>query len=171
MTTAETTAPTPSRRRLWLFRLAAATLVPAIVLLAAEATLRLAGVGEPTNFLVPAADEGFLTPNQKYGWRFFPRALARAPVPFLLAEDKGDAYRIFVVGGSAARGTPDSAYSFGRVLEVLLAARYPDARFEVYNAAMTAINSHVAFDIVRACARRQPDLFVVYLGNNEVVGP
>ena len=172
MTTAEiTTPPTPSRRRLWLFRLAALTLVPAAVWLAAETALRLAGAGEPTSFLVPAADEGFVTPNQKYGWRFFPRTLARAPVPFLLPEDKGDAYRIFVIGGSAARGTPDSAYSFGRVLEVVLEARYPGTRFEVLNAAMTAINSHVALDVVRTCAGHQPDLFIVYLGNNEVVGP
>ncbi len=172
MTTAETTAPpAPGHGRLWLFRLAAVTLVPAALLLATEAALRLTGVGEPSGFLVPAADDGFLTPNQKYGWRFFPRALARSPVPFLLPDDKGDAYRIFVIGGSAARGTPDSAYSFGRVLEVLLEERYPGARFEVHNAAMTAINSHVALDVVRACARRQPDLLLVYLGNNEVVGP
>ena len=173
MTAADTEAhrAQPGRGRLWLFRLGAMTLVPAALLLAAEGTLRLAGVGEVTGFLVPAADDGYLTPNQRYGWRFFPRALARAPVPFLLPEDKGDAYRVFVIGGSAARGTPDSAYSFGRVLEVLLEEAYPPTRFEVLNAAMTAINSHVALDIARACARHQPDLFVVYLGNNEVVGP
>ena len=171
MTTAETTPSAPGRGRLWLFRLIALTLVPSALLLAAETTLRLLGAGEPTSFLVPAKTPGFHTPNQKYGWRFFPRALARSPVPFQLAENKGDAYRIFVIGGSAARGTPDSAYSFGRVLRVLLEKAYPGARFEVHNAAMTAINSHVALDVVRACARFEPDLFIVYLGNNEVVGP
>ena len=36
---------------------------------------------------------------------------------------------------------------------------------------MTAINSHVAVEIARDCAAHQPDLFVVYMGNNEVVGP
>ncbi len=161
----------PSRGRLWLFRLTAMTLVPAALLLAAEAGLRLVGYGDEAAFLVPAPDPRHWTTNQEYGRRFFPRALARAPVPFLLPETKGDAYRIFVIGGSAARGTPDSAYSFGRVLAAQLEAGYPGARFEVANAAMTAINSHVALDVVRACARRDPDLFVVYLGNNEVVGP
>ena len=170
-TSKPSTLAAPSGARRWLFRIVALTVVPAGVLLAAEAALRWTGTGEPTAFLVPAAASGHHTPNQKYGWRFFPRVLARTPVPFLLADEKADAYRIFVIGGSAARGTPDSAYSFGRVLELLLEDRYPDARFEVHNAAMTAINSHVALDIVRACARFEPDLFVVYLGNNEVVGP
>ncbi len=166
-----TDSPAPSRGRLWLFRLAAMTLIPAALLLAAEVGLLVIGYGDATAFLVPAEQADLWTTNQEYGRRFFPRALARAPVPFLLPEAKGDAYRVFVIGGSAARGTPDSAYSFGRVLRVLLEETYAEARFEVFNAAMTAINSHVALDVVRACARHDPDLFVVYLGNNEVVGP
>ena len=36
---------------------------------------------------------------------------------------------------------------------------------------MTAINSHVVLPIVRDSARYEPDAFVAYLGNNEVVGP
>jgi len=36
---------------------------------------------------------------------------------------------------------------------------------------MPAINSHVVFEIADDCTRYQGDLFVVYLGNNEVVGP
>ena len=36
---------------------------------------------------------------------------------------------------------------------------------------MTAINSHVVLEIARDCAAHQPDLFVVYMGNNEVIGP
>ena len=36
---------------------------------------------------------------------------------------------------------------------------------------MTAIDSHVTVEIARDCTAHQPDLFIVYLGNNEVVGP
>jgi tetratricopeptide (TPR) repeat protein len=68
-------------------------------------------------------------------------------------------------------GTPEPAFSFGRVLEVLLEERYPGVQFEVVNAAMTAANSHVILEIARDCVDLEPDLFVVYLGNNEVVGP
>ena len=36
---------------------------------------------------------------------------------------------------------------------------------------MAAINSHVVLPIAKDAARYEPDLFVVYLGNNEVIGP
>lgn len=36
---------------------------------------------------------------------------------------------------------------------------------------MPAINSHVVVEIAKDCVEHQPDLFVVYLGNNEVTGP
>ena len=53
----------------------------------------------------------------------------------------------------------------------MLRDRYPDAAFEVVNTAVTAINSHAILPIARECAGYQPDLFLVYVGNNEVVGP
>ncbi|MFA5783456.1 MAG: tetratricopeptide repeat protein, partial [Phycisphaerae bacterium] len=37
--------------------------------------------------------------------------------------------------------------------------------------AAVAINSHVVLELAKDCARYDPDLFIVYLGNNEVVGP
>ena len=92
-------------------------------------------------------------------------------MPCFLSAKPAGAVRIFVLGSSAAQGMPDPSFSVGRILEVLLRERYPDVKFEVVNAAMTAINSHVALEIARDCAAHQPDLFVVYMGNNEVVGP
>jgi tetratricopeptide (TPR) repeat protein len=136
-----------------------------------EAGLRVAGYGYPTGFFVRSETGGGATTNFRFGWRFFPRALARDPEPCVLNAKPGGTIRIFVLGSSAAMGTPDPAFSFGRILEVMLREQYPDTRFEVVNAAMTAINSHVAREIARDCAAREPDLFVVYMGNNEVVGP
>ncbi len=157
--------------RLWLFRALAVSLAP-LLLIVLELALRVADYGHTTDFLVPVeGHSGVWTTNQTFGWRFFPKRIARAPVPFELASDKEDTYRIFVIGGSAARGTPDSAYSFGRMLEAMLNEGHPKTRFEVHNAAMTAINSHVARVIVDDCAPHQGDLFIIYLGNNEVVGP
>ena len=57
------------------------------------------------------------------------------------------------------------------MLESLLSLRHPGTRFEVVNAAMTAINSHVILPIARDCARADGDIWVLYMGNNEVVGP
>jgi len=36
---------------------------------------------------------------------------------------------------------------------------------------MTAINSHAILPIARECARHQGDIWVLYMGNNEFVGP
>ena len=110
--------------------------------------------------------------NPKFGWRFFPPAVARTPQPLSLAAAKPpDSIRIFVLGESAAMGDPEPAYGFARQLERLLTARDPSHKFEVVNTAMTAINSHVLREIARDCAPRQGDFWVIYAGNNEVVGP
>jgi tetratricopeptide (TPR) repeat protein len=80
-------------------------------------------------------------------------------------------YRIFVLGESVAWGDPDPTYGFGRYLEVMLRERFPLIKFEVVNASITAINSHVLLPMVKDLAQYQPDLFVIYTGNTEVVGP
>ncbi len=110
--------------------------------------------------------------NSKFMWRFFDPKISRIPEAISVALQKPpNTKRIFVLGGSAALGVPYSAYSFSRVLEVMLDNAYPEQEFEVYNVAMTAINSHVVLPIARECAELDPDLFIVYMGNNEVVGP
>jgi tetratricopeptide (TPR) repeat protein len=166
-----------SRLRQWLYRLAAVTLVPALVFGLLEMSLRLAGYGEPTDYFLDGArlQQGPMwVDNPAFGHWVFPRSLAQMPQPasFVLPKAKPTGtYRIFVIGESAAMGFPDPATSFARILEVMLRARYPDRHFEVVNTAMVAINSHVALPIARECVARQPDLLVVHLGNNEVVGP
>ena len=165
--------PSFGRRQLWVFRLLAAAL-PLALVLGAELTARGLGVGHPTDFLVrspnPEASSEWVT-NRRFGWRFFPPALARAPVPMVIAEPSADTRRVVVLGGSAAQGVPEPAFGLARQLEAMLELRHPGIRFEVLNAAMTAINSHVVLEIADDLASHQPDLFVVYLGNNEVVGP
>ncbi len=59
----------------------------------------------------------------------------------------------------------------GACCAVMLSRQYPETNFEVITAAMPAINSHVVLQIAKDCTRYKPDLFIVYLGNNEVVGP
>ncbi len=150
------------------------TVVPALFFLTVEMGLRLAGYGYPTSYFIPWDIEGrtAYVENREFGRRFFPPGLERVPHYAVLPADKAEGtVRIFVMGASAALGDPDSAFSIARILEVMLKHQYPDTRFEVYTAAATAINSNVVLPIARDCARRDPDIFVVYLGNNEVVGP
>ena len=76
-----------------------------------------------------------------------------------------------MLGESAALGIPAPEYSFSRMLRVLLRERFPDRKFEVINVSVVAINSHAILPIARECARRDGDLWVIYMGNNEVIGP
>ncbi|MGE5296474.1 MAG: tetratricopeptide repeat protein [Solirubrobacterales bacterium] len=166
--------PTASRRRVWLFRLAAILLGPLLFLGLLELGLRAIGYGYNPHVAIPCEVDGkpCLGENAKFGWRFFPPILAREFEPFVFAAKKpAGTCRIFVLGSSAAQGAPNNAFRFGRVLEAMLQERFPDLRIEVITTAMAAINSHVILEIARDCARYDPDFFVVYLGNNEVLGP
>ena len=153
----------------WGFPLLA-FLLPFAFVGALEATLRVAGVGRPSSFFLRDGDR--YVSNPRFGWRFFPIALARTPLPLAFpARKPPGTFRVFVFGESAAMGIPEPAFGFSRVVEVLLEAWHPDVDVEIINTAMTAISSHVVADIARECARYEPDAFVVYMGNNEVVGP
>jgi tetratricopeptide (TPR) repeat protein len=148
--------------------------VPALLLLAIELGLRLTGYGHSTAFTVPCTVQGrpHFCDNDRFTWRFFPPGAFRLPAAFAFPAEKSPAtYRIFVVGESAAEGDPEPAYAFSRYLEAMLRERFPAGRFEVINAGIAAINSHTLLPITRDLARRDPDLFILYLGNNEVVGP
>lgn len=162
-----------SGRRLWLMRLAAATVMPLLVLGGVELSLRLVGYGYQTSYFLPSkiAGQNFLLPNPKFAYRFFPHALARAPLPMrMLTEKPANTYRIFLFGESAAFGDPDPAYGVGRYLEKLLRERYPGTDFEVVCVAMVAINSHAILPMARECAQLDGDLWIVYMGNNEMIG-
>jgi tetratricopeptide (TPR) repeat protein len=103
---------------------------------------------------------------------FFPPGMIKTPQAYAIPADKPKGtYRIFVLGESAAMGDPDPAYAFSRYLEVMLRERYPAMRFEVVNTGSVAINSHVLLPIAEGLAKQKPDLFIIYSGNNEVVGP
>jgi tetratricopeptide (TPR) repeat protein len=166
--------PRRSGRHLWLFRLAALILAPLLFLVLLEIGLRMGGYGYPSAATIPCAVDGVACrgDNVTFGWRFFPRNLAQEFDPFVFSVAKpSHLRRIFVLGESAAQGTPDCAYSFGRILEVMLDHAHPGTDFQVVTAAMPAINSHVVVEIAWDLARYEPDLFVIYMGNNEVVGP
>jgi tetratricopeptide (TPR) repeat protein len=170
----EKPAPPIPPRRLWLFRIMAAVIIPLLVIGGLELVLRLSGFGYPTSYFLKTkiAGKEYYVPNDRFGYRFFPPALTRTPVSLRMAVEKpAHTYRIFVFGESAAMGDPDPTFGAWRYLQVLLNERFPGTDFEVVCVAMTAINSHVILPIARECARRDGDLWIIYMGNNEMVGP
>jgi tetratricopeptide (TPR) repeat protein len=160
--------------RLWCFRGLVLFGVPVGLLALLELSFRILGFGYPTAFLLSQHrnDHQVLVQNNQFGWRFFGPQMSRLPSPISIAKPKpSGTVRIFVFGESAAYGDPRPAFGLSRMLEALLGLRHTGVRFEVVNAAMTAINSHAILPIARDCARGQGDLWVIYMGNNEVVGP
>lgn len=172
---ARTTAAPRKRTRFrpLVFALVTLVAVPVLLVLGAELVLRASGYGfDPHFFRTEEIDgERRARENPEFSRRFFPAAIARWQHPFNLSVAKGEAIRIVVMGASAAMGEPEPAFSVARHLEVQLQAAYPEHAIEVLNAAVTATNSHVLVSEASDLAELDPDLAVVYVGNNEVVGP
>src|ERR1035438_2956108 len=163
-----------SPRRKWLFRIIALVVLPLLLLGVLEVGLRLAGYGYATGFFekIRVGEKDHLVNNENFSLRFFPPQLARWPGPVMMdAKKPANTYRIFILGESAARGEPEPPYAASRYLETLLDERYPNTHFEVANLGITAINSHVILPIARDCAKADGDLWIIYMGNNEMVGP
>ena len=157
-----------------LYSIIAVVGIPILFFIILETGLRLTGCGYSTAFFLPTKIDGqkaYIT-NWQFGWCFFPKKTARKPLDTVVAYTKpNDVYRVFLLGSSAAQGDPHPQYSFLRILQIMLEDQYPVAKFEMINTGMTAINSYSVREIVRDAAKLQPDLFIIYTGNNEVLGP
>lgn len=167
--------PGPGRRPRWprwVARLGLALGVPLVFFGLLEAGLRAGGFGTSLDFFIPYGQAGVFRTNPHFTDLFFPASFGLKPVNFQLAKEKpANTCRVFVLGESAAMGVPEPAFGLAPQLRVQLRAAFPDRAVEVYNLGVTAINSHAVLRIAREAAEFQPDLFVVYMGNNEVVGP
>jgi tetratricopeptide (TPR) repeat protein len=170
----ETKAVVSGRRPSWVAITLTAVFAPLLILGIIELALRLAGVGYNTDLLVPCTVQGAPAScyNLFFAAPFFPAGMVQTPRLYSIPVAKPPGtYRIFVLGESAAMGDPDSAYGFSRYLEVMLRERFPQFKFEIVNTGSVAINSHVSLLIAKELAHQHPDLFIIYSGNNEVVGP
>ncbi len=139
---------------------------PLLLLAGVELALRAAGYGYPASFFIASSEPGTLISNRRYGWRFFPPRIARTPLP-MAVQAKARPHRIVVLGESAALGFPDPMFGFAHQLQALSGG----IPVEVINTSMTAINSNVIREIAAESLRLKPDWIVIYMGNNEVVGP
>ena len=148
--------------------------LPVLLLVLLEVALRIGGYGYETGFFKEAEIDGRprVVSNERFTLRFFPPELARWPAHFSFEKHKPPGtIRIFVFGESAVMGDPQPSFGASRFLQVLLEERFPTARFEIINTGITAINSHVVRPIARDCAKHNGDIWIIYMGNNEMVGP
>ncbi len=166
--------------RQWAVSIFAFVVLPFLLLSSAEWALRALHYGYSRALFrtAPAPHRSFSIINTGFYSRFFPKTVERDMAltmnwGFAIPKTKSpDTCRIFVFGSSAALGdVPAYAFSFSRIIEVMLQAAFPDKRFEIYNVACCSINSHVMRLAALECAKQAPDFFVVYMGNNEFIGP
>lgn len=144
------------------------------LLLLVEGILRIAGVGHPSGFFIRGKVNGEekIINNIYYTVPFFSEKLIRTPMPIIMDRvKKPNTIRVFVMGESAIMGDPDYSYGAGRILSVMLKKQYPGKNIEIINTAITAINSNVILPILKQSIEYQPDLYIYYIGNNEVIGP
>ena len=160
--------------RLWVLRIGIGIFAPLLLLGLVEAGLRIFGVGYSTDVTVPCTIQGHPAAcyNLFFAAPFFPPGMIKTPQMYAIPAVKSpETFRIFVLGESAAMGDPEPSFGFSRYLEVMLRERYPAIKFEIVNTGSVAINSHVVLPIAKGLAKQSPDLFIIYSGNNEVVGP
>ena len=164
------------RGRRWSFRLLAIGL-GLLPLLIAEGLCRWAGYGGYPPVLKPLETVGgktYIASYQPGVDTFFRRHLTvtggmREQV-FTTPEDP-DTLRIFCVGGSAMQGYPQprmlAASSF---FQAMLTDVWPDRTVEVLNLGTTAIASFPVVHILGEALEQDPDLVIIYSGNNEFYG-
>ncbi|MEK6644361.1 MAG: tetratricopeptide repeat protein [Planctomycetota bacterium] len=79
--------------------------------------------------------------------------------------------RILVCGESAAKGFPQPrAFAASAFLELMLTDLLPGRKVEVINIATTAVASFPILGMLRDVLPCQPDVVVIYCGNNEFFG-
>jgi tetratricopeptide (TPR) repeat protein len=156
----------------WIQRVALAAGIPLALFLGLEGGLRLAGYGRAARFLIPDGTPGVFRTNPDFASLFLPGNFDLRPLNIRVAAHKApNTVRIVVLGESAAQGVPVPSFAFAPQLRAQLRSRFPGKEFEVIDTGIVAVNSHVIYQIAREMADFEPDLFLVYMGNNEVVGP
>jgi len=168
--------PTFSRRRRWFFRLIALC-IPLLPLLVGETICRFFGYGGyPPVLRALGTNQGktYYGSNQPGLSTFFFQNLT---IPGSMEEQvftmpkRPGTVRVFILGESAARGFPQprnlAASSF---FQAMLEDVWDDRQPEVLNLGTTALASFPLMYIAREVLRLDPDLVIVYAGNNEFYG-
>lgn len=165
-----------SRRRKFLFA-AAAFAIACLAVVAVEGGLRLFGIGGYAPVLrdVGEAPRGHVVVSDATGAASYFYANKSKPggifeSTFHQPKHAG-VFRVFWLGESAAKGFPQPpCLAASAFFEAMLNDLWPERKFEVINLACTAVASFPIRGILDEALKYDPDLVVVYCGNNEFFG-
>jgi tetratricopeptide (TPR) repeat protein len=162
-----------TRKRVVLFR-AIAILLPFLILMLLEFTLRIFHYGYDTDLFTAYPRDGrYLVLNPNASKKYFTDP-AMAPTgnsePFKKIKDQNTC-RIFVLGESTTIGYPYFHNgSFHRWLQYRLTRTFPGRSFEIINLSVTAVNSYTVLGFAKELRDYQPDAVLIYSGHNEYYG-
>jgi tetratricopeptide (TPR) repeat protein len=165
-----------SRRRRIIFRLICVCL-PLLGLALLEGGLRLFGWGGYSDFFreLSLPDGATLVVSDVAGSSNYFYANREKPgtndeFAFVMPKPAGTT-RIFLCGESAIKGFPQPrAFAAAAFLDQMLQESWPDRQVEVVNLGTTAVASFPVLDIVKQAVQYDPDLIILYAGNNEFFG-
>lgn len=151
-------------------------LLPALILVSIEWTLRLTGFGHSYPLFIPAVGvDGYMQANPQLIRRYFHHpdsAPDVSPDTLLFKQDKAeDSFRIVVMGGSTAAGFPFGRFaSLTGQLQQRFKRLYPDKNIELISTAMASVNTYTLLDTTPEIIQIKPDLVLIYAGHNEYLG-
>lgn len=140
-----------------------------------EGALRLTGIGAPDashssrlkyqQIYLPILQPGLLAD----GTEILHTVDHRLPYQWIHRQKPADGLRVFTLGGSATAGLGFSPnVTFAHNLEQMLHLAHPDRSIEVMNLGIVALSSRqVKYLVAEVCRDYDPDLLIVYSGNNE----
>ena len=161
-----------NKRHPWLFRLTAIAL-GFLPLLAIEFVLAALGLPNRPAAIDPYVDLHHLRPLFERDTQTQTLSIGSErlhlfrPVSFTEKKPKGT-YRIFALGGSTTQGEPYSTETaFPEWLKLNLRAQSPDTNYEAINCGGLSYASYRVLAILKEVLEYDPDLIVVYTGQNE----
>lgn len=148
-------------------------LIPFILLVVLELSLRLFGFGNNLDLFVKSNNyPGYYEVNQNVTKRYFTQFKGTSPSNDIFLVQKPDTcFRIFVMGCSTTRGFPYTmGVTFSRILNYRLQDAFPGKKIEIVNTAMAAVNSFTQLDFIDEILDMKPDAILIYTGHNEYYG-
>lgn len=163
-----------SRKNIILFKVISIVVIPLLILLLAELSLRVFHYGDNLNLFIEAPNDArYWMMNPDASKRYFTnQTIATTGNKELFAKVKApNTIRIFVLGESTTIGYPYFHNgSFHRWLQYRLMHTYPGKNFEIINLSLTAVNSYTVLGFAREVVNYQPDAVLIYSGHNEFYG-
>ncbi len=151
-------------------------MIPIILFVLIELALRIFGYADDLEFVSKVERNGkeYYTINQLVGKRYFNKDrmyYRKGSHDYFEVNKSPQTIRVFCLGASTMAGFP---YEYNAIpsefLRDRLTTSFPGKNIEVINTAIAATNSFTVDEFANELVQYKPDLFIIYMGQNEYYG-